>query len=185
MRPPAQLKPWLSPEQLAIWVREASTREAYQKRLAIWLTFLRRWAPEIADLLQLSKQAVWLWVGQYNRYGPEGLTRKGRGGRSWSYLSWAREEELLQSGEKRALRGEILSAPQLLPEAERAVGKKVSLDYVYKLLHRYRWRKLWPRPRHVKADQAAQAEFKKIPCPCPRTRSSSGLGNEGQSAVPG
>jgi hypothetical protein len=66
MRPPAQLKPWLSPEELAIWVREASTREAYQKRLAIWLTFLRRWAPEIADLLQFSKQAVWLWVGQYN-----------------------------------------------------------------------------------------------------------------------
>mgnify|MGYP005846129135 CR=1 FL=1 len=168
MKPPAQLRPWLSQEELAIWVREASTREAYQKRLAIWLTFLRRSALEIADLLQVSKQAVWLWVGQYNRHGPEGLTRKGRGGRRWSYLSWPAEEALLQSWEKRALGGEILTAPHLLPEVERAVGKKVSLDYVYKLLHRHGWRKLGPRPRHVKADHAAQAEFKKNSPPLSR-----------------
>lgn len=161
MRGPAQLNLLLSQEELAIWVREASTREAYQKRLAIWLTSLKRSAPEIADLLQVSKQAVWLWVGQYNRHGPEGLSRKGRGGRRWSYLSWEAEEALLQSWEKRALHGEILTAPQLLPEVEKAVGKTVSLDYVYNLLHRHRWRKLGPRPRHVKADQVAQAEFKK------------------------
>jgi len=161
MRPPAQLKPWLSPEELAVWVREAPNKDAYQKRLAVWLTHLRRPAREVADLLQISLPSVWLWVGQYNRQGPGGLVRRGRGGRRWSYLSTEEETELLRAWEERALRGEVLTASHLLPEVEQRVGKKVSLDYVYKLLHRHQWRKLGPRPRHVKADRQAQAEFKK------------------------
>ena len=163
MRPPAQLVPWFSPEELAVWVREAPGKAAYQKRLAIWLTHLRHSAPEIADLLQISTPAVWLWVKQYNRQGPEGLSRAGRGGRRWAFLSWEAEGELLQAWEARALKGEILTVPQLLPEVERAVGKAVSLDYVYRLLRRHQWRKLEPRPRHVKADRRSQAEFKKNP----------------------
>jgi transposase len=161
MRLPAELNPWMSPEEMSVWVREAQSREAYQKRLAIWLTHLCHSALEIADLLQVSKQAVWLWVGQYNKNGPEGLSRRGRGGRRWSFLSWEDEEALLRSWEGRAISGEVLSAPQLLPEVRNVVGKNVSLDYVYKLLHRHRWRKLGPRPRHVKVDKNAQAEFKK------------------------
>lgn len=66
MRPPAQLVPWLSPDELAIWVREAPDKASYQKRLAVWLTFLRHPAPEIADYLQVSIPAVWLWIKQYN-----------------------------------------------------------------------------------------------------------------------
>ncbi len=50
MLPPAQLKPWFSPEELAVWVREAPGKDAYQRRLAIWLTHPRKPAPEIADL---------------------------------------------------------------------------------------------------------------------------------------
>ena len=161
MRPPAQIAPWLSEEELAIWVREAPSKDAYQKRLTIWFTHLRHSAADVADLLQISKPAVWLWVGQYNRIGPQGLSRKGRGGRRWSFLSWEDEERLLQGWESRAIRGEILTAPQLLGEVEKAVGRAVSVDYVYRLLHRHRWRKVGPRPRHVKADRETQADFKK------------------------
>lgn len=161
MRPPAQLVSWFSPEEMAVWVRESPDKEAYKKRLAIWLTHLRHSAPEIADLLQVSTPSVWLWVKQYNRQGPEGLNRQGRGGRRWSFLSWEEEEALLQCWEERALRGEILTAPQMLPDVEQAVGKPVSLDYVYRLLHRHQWRKLGPRPRHLKANRELQEEFKK------------------------
>ena len=161
MRPPAQLMPWFTPEEMAIWIREAPNKDAYQKRLAIWFTHLRHSAPEISDLLQVSIPAVWLWVKQYNHQGPEGLYRCGRGGRRWSFLSWEAEEDLLTSLQESALKGEVLTAPQLLPEVERAVGKSVSLDYVYRLLHRHQWRKLGPRPRHVKANRELQAEFKK------------------------
>lgn len=73
MRRPAPIKPWLSAEDLQIWVREAKSRGEYQKRLAIWLTFIGPYpAHQVAMLLGVSKQAVWLWVSQYNQRGPEG-----------------------------------------------------------------------------------------------------------------
>jgi transposase len=162
MKEPARIKQWMTVEELAVWVREAASREAYQKRLCVWLTqvkSLHAW--EIADMLQVSRQAVWLWIGQYNKSGPEGLVRRGRGGRRWSLLPWAQEQSLVRSLEKRALRGEILSAAQILGEVQARVGKEVSLAYVYRLLHRHGWRKLGPRPRHVKANREAQEEFKK------------------------
>jgi transposase len=161
MRPPAHLESWLSSDGLALWVREAPDKASYQKRLAVWLTFLQHPAHEVADLLQVSIPAVWLWVKQYNQRGPEGLIRQGRGGRRWSFLSVTEEEKLLASWEVRALRGEVLTAAQLQPEVEAKVGKPVSRDYVDRLLHRNQWRKLGPRPRHVKANPQAQEEFKK------------------------
>lgn len=162
MRRPARLEPWLSPEELAVWVREAPTRQTYQKRLAIWLTHLgSHHAWQIADMLQVSCQAVWLWVGQYNKQGPAGLERQGRGGRRWGFVSWAEEQALLEQFHPQAAQGQLLTAPALKPRLEEAVGHAVSLDYVYRLLRRHDWRKLAPRPRHVKADPAAQEEFKK------------------------
>lgn len=161
MRKPAQIKSWMSPLELAVWVREAPTRDSYKQRVAIWLTHLGYHAHQVAEMLQVSKQAVWLWVGHYNKTGPQGLLRKGRGGRRWSYLSLEQEAALLRSLESRALEGEILSALQILGEVQKAVGRKVSLGYVYKLLHRQGWRKLGPRPRHTKADRKVQEEFKK------------------------
>jgi len=50
---------------------------------------------------------------------------------------------------------------QMLPEICQVAGAEVSLAYVYHLLRRHQWRKLGPRPRHVKADPQAQEEFKK------------------------
>jgi transposase len=162
MRSPAKIKPWLSVEELSEWVREAVDRDSYQKRLAIWLTHIGpNHAHEVANMLRVSKQAVWLWVSQYNRDGPEGLERTGRGGRRWSYLSWKQEEELLNSFRHKAARGQLITAKELIPEVSKVLGKKVSLGYVYKLLHRHGWRKLGPRPHHAKADRSVQEDFKK------------------------
>ena len=162
MRKPATIKSWLTPEELLFWLKESPTVEAYQKRLAIWLTYLGPFhAQEVANMLGVSKQAVWLWLGQYNKHGPAGLGRRGRGGRRWSLLSWDEEETLLKSLEQRAIAGELLTANHLLPEISKAVGQEVSLGYVYSLLRRHRWRKLGPRPRHVKAKRETQEEFKK------------------------
>ena len=162
MRKPAPIHPWLSAEDLQTWVREASGRDEYQRRLAIWLTFIGPFpAHQVATLLGVSKQAVWLWVSQYNRHGPEGLKRRGRGGRRWAYLSLAEEARLLENLQPRAAQGQVLTAPQLYRQVCQATGKKVSLGYVYRLLHRHQWRKLGPRPRHVKANLQRQEDFKK------------------------
>lgn len=77
MRKPASIHPWLSSEGLQSWVNEAHGREEHQRRLAVWLTHIGPFpAHQVATLLGVSKQAVWLWVGQYNRLGPEGLLRR-------------------------------------------------------------------------------------------------------------
>ena len=52
MKGPAQIRSWVSEEELLAWVREAAEREAYQKRLAIWLTKIGPFhAQEVAGCL--------------------------------------------------------------------------------------------------------------------------------------
>jgi transposase len=73
MRRPAQIKPWLSEEELLAWLRDSPDRPSYQRRLTIWLTWTKALhAEEVAQMLGVSKQAIWLWIGQYNKEGPEG-----------------------------------------------------------------------------------------------------------------
>jgi len=109
MRRPAQIESWLTPEELLSWLKEAPTVEAYQKKLAVRLTYIGPFhAQEVATMLGVSKQAVWLWLRQYNKHGPLGLGRKGRGGRRWSLLSWEEEEALLHSLVNRAVGGQWL-----------------------------------------------------------------------------
>ena len=162
MRRAAQIKPWLSEEEVLAWLRDSPDRGTYQRRLAIWLTWTKSLhAEDVAQMLGVSKQAIWLWIGQYNKEGPEGLGRQGRGGRRWSLLGLKEEQQFLERWAKRAQQGEVISARQLLPEVRKAVGQEVSLAYLYKLLKRHGWRKTGPRPRHVKASREAQETFKK------------------------
>ena len=162
MRNPSVLTPWFTTDQLMVWVREAPDKGAYQRRLAVWLTHSARLpANRIANLLVVSVQAVWKWVAEYNSLGPAGLDRKGRGGRRWALMSLEDERAFLAQFLARAEAGDLLTAKQIHPELCRALGQDVSMDYVYKLLHRHDWRKLWPRPHHAKQDPAAAAAFKK------------------------
>ena len=161
MRKPAQINAWLDETDLGQWTREAKSAEELRRRLSVWLTFLGYAAHEVAYWLQVSTQAVWLWVGQYNRRGPGGLEREGRGGRRWGFLSLQKEAEILNGLGKRAQQGEVLTAQRVLPLLSQAAGRPVSAAYVYRVLHRHRWRKLGPRPRHVNASVRKQEAFKK------------------------
>ena len=128
MRKPAQIESWLTPEEWLSWLKEAPSVEAYQKRLAVWLTCLGPLhAQEIAKMLGVSKQAVWLWLGQYNKHGPVGLDRKGRGGRRWSLISWEEEETLLKSLENRAL-DTCLAPSNCSPNCPRRWGMRFPWD---------------------------------------------------------
>jgi transposase len=156
------IHPWLSDVEFLAWTQDAKTRPEYQRRLTVWLAYLERWpAHRIAKVLGVSVPAIWRWVGQYNRQGPDGLERAGRGGRRWAFLNLEQEHELLANLQEEAGHGRVLTAKQLLPRLCQVTGRKVSLDYVYSLLHRHGWRKLAPRPAHVKANPAAQETFKK------------------------
>jgi len=64
MRPPASVQPWLSTEELQVWVREAPDKESYQRRLAVWLTQIGQF-PEGCPLIR-RKQGGLAWSGLYS-----------------------------------------------------------------------------------------------------------------------
>ena len=147
MRNPASIYPWLSERKLQGWVQKARNREEYQKRTAIWMTLKGPFpAHRVAGLLGVSKQAVWLWVSQYNRMGPEGLQRRGRGGRRNAVLSLAQEADLLERLQKRAQQGDPPRAVQVREEISKATGRDVSISYVYRLFGRIGWSKFMGLP---------------------------------------
>ena len=139
MKMPARIQPWLSPEEMAQWVREADRLDAFKKRLAVWMTLRGSFhAGRISDLLQISKQSVWTWVKLYNLNGPKGLERKVRGGRRRAYLSEEEERALVSKLQELVASGQARRAKELLPEVLKAVrDQSVSVTYVYRLLQRH------------------------------------------------
>jgi transposase len=149
MRRPALIHRWLSEKKLQGWVRTAHSREEYQKRLAIWMTLKGPFpAHRVASLLVVSKQAVWLWVSQYNRLGPNCLQRQGRGGRRWAYLSLDEEKAVLESLKRDAERGRTPRAREVQEGISEVTRRNVSISYVYRLFERIGWRKPSARARH-------------------------------------
>lgn len=158
----ATIYPHLPAEELAVWVREAPDKGAYKRRLAIWITFIYRYpAWKVADMLCVSESAIWKWVNEYKHKGPEGLNRKGRGGRRWGFMSINEEEKFLKGIREEAIEGKIVTINEIYQQLKKQLKREISKSYVYKLLYRHGWRKIGPRPKHMKKDVKIQEEFKK------------------------
>jgi transposase len=161
MRPPAEIRPWLSAPELQGWVRAAPTKAIYQRRLVIWLTATHRLhAGEISTMVQVGGRSVRRWIQVYNERGPQALDEDDRGGRRWAYLSEQDERRLLRSLRRKAQGAQILTIEHVRPAVEAAVGHAVSQAYLYELTARHDWRKVVPRPRHKQADLIEQLAYK-------------------------
>jgi len=162
MRRPSSLRPWFTVVQLVAWVKESPDKAAYQRRLAIWLTYAGPFAAHrVAELLAVSTQAVWKWVGEYNALGPSGLERKGRGGRRWGLMTLDQERAFLDRHLAKAESGHLPTARQLSSALSKKLSQEVSIDYIYALLRRHQGHKLTPRPHHAGQDQGPAEAFKK------------------------
>jgi transposase len=76
-------------------------------------------------------------------------------------LTFEEEKEFLGGFFEAATRGNIVVVGEVHEALEEKLGHKVAETTVYRMLARHGWRKIAPRPRHPKASEAAQAEFKK------------------------
>jgi len=140
MRPPAKIKDWLTVQKMYNWLQNAPDKEAYKRRHAIWLTHTDQLhAQKVAEILDVSIQAVWLWISQYNKFGPEGLQRKGRGGRRRAFFSHQEEREILKPFLQKARSGNPPKTNIIKAHIEDNLRRKVSKAYIYKLLQRHRW----------------------------------------------
>jgi transposase len=140
MRPPAHIQPHLPLDGMLRWVKDSPDEHAHKRRMAIWLTRKGRLhAAKVAEAVGVSVQAVRLWIGQYNRAGPGGLERKGRGGRRRAFLSVNEESRILRPFLSRVRTGDVPRASEVKSAVETLLGRRVSMAYIYKLLSRHGW----------------------------------------------
>ncbi|MHC4518554.1 MAG: helix-turn-helix domain-containing protein [Planctomycetota bacterium] len=166
MRPPAQIKGWLSIEKMFRWLQEAPDEAAHKRRMAIWLTHTGRLhANKVAGILGVSTQAVWLWVRQYNDHGPDGLVRNGRGGRRWGFMTPEREAKLLRPLIQKAKAGHPPAPRAIRRIIEGQLGRDVSMSYVYRLLRRHNWADLLARSRRASTRQPDAGTFAELAKP--------------------
>jgi transposase len=115
----------------------------------------------ISPLVNLSVHSIYKIVERYNHEGAKALLYKPKGGRKRSLLSIDEESSLFNSLESLAAKGLIKTANDIRTIVEKKVGKQVSDDYLWDLLHRNGWKKKMPRPHHPKRSLEQQAEYKK------------------------
>lgn len=138
MRPPIELKAWLKPRALRAWVDDSDTPAQHRRRLAVWMGSLGRYgASEIAEVLGVTDDTVGRWLRQYNESGPETFDGPGRGGRRRARMDLNTEARLLRELAPTALKGSLLTGPQIQAMLQERTGEVWPLKTVYDLLHRH------------------------------------------------
>jgi transposase len=118
-------------------------------------------ALEIATALGWRTGSVHNLHSQYLREGASALVGSGRGGRRWAWLTVEEEEELLAAFANPAEQGGITEIRAVQAALEQRAGQAVAKSTVYRLVARWGWRKLAPRPFHPDTLPAVQQAFKK------------------------
>ena len=152
----------LTEEEIQIRIHRTVGFWKVQKWLVILnATVAPRPAREIALHTGLAEQTVRNLISGYNRFGPQAVEGKGKGGRRRSYMKWEEEKKFLNQYINKALTGQITTVYEIKEAFEKRVGKTVHKTTIYRLLDRHGWRKIVPRPKHVNSDKEKQEEFKK------------------------
>ncbi len=163
VRPALRVDDSLTAGELAKRAKRQQDARIRARILAIRYMRLGHTVPEAANALGVSERQLRTWVHRYNAEGIQGLRDRPRPGQP-PHLALDRVErfsERVRSGPRPqdgvcTLRGVDLQ--RILQEEFNA---KYSLPGVYFLLHRLGFSSLIPRPKHLKADEQAQAAFKK------------------------
>lgn len=158
---PTKLMDHLDQDELKKKMKASVDREQFQRWQSIFLTSKGLSSEVVAEYVGCTKGTVHQWVYQYNHEGSDGFILKGRGGRRFGFLTLDEESHLLEQVRSEAEKGKILTAYAVRSHIEEKIGKEVSEDYLYDILHRHGWRKVMPRPQHPKANKEKQDEFKK------------------------
>ena len=166
MRPPASIKPHLSINEMFQWLKNAPDEASHKRRMAIWLTHTGHlYAKQVAKVLGVSVQAVWLWIRQYNDQGASGLERTGRGGRRWGFLAPEQEAELLRPYIRKLRDGVITSPSKIKKVVEHKLSRTVSMPYVYHLLQRHQWAEIIAQLGPSAADRERVDDYLKVAQP--------------------
>jgi transposase len=151
-------------ERLADRLKRASTHSEYQRIQCVLIrATLGSTAAQIAQLLGWSTATVHVIHSRWAKEGDAIFELHGRGGRRHQHMSHEQEQQLLAPFVAQAEVGGMLKVGEIQLAYQERIGKAVAPSTIYRLLDRHGWRKVVPRPKHPKANAAAQAVFKKTP----------------------
>ena len=149
-------------EALKARLKQATTIAEFQRiQCVLMRAALDCSAAEIAQVLGWAVATVHITHSRWAKEGQALFDLKGKGGRNNSNLTEAEEAEVLAPFMEQAASGGVLKVAEIQAAYEARVGKAVPNSTIYRVLGRHHWRKVVPRPRHPKADVAAQGAFKK------------------------
>jgi transposase len=161
MRTPRPL-PDGAAERLAVLLQQARSKAEYQRIQCAWMrAALGLGAAQIATALGWQAGSVRQVQSDYLRRGEMALLNKPKGGRHRQNLTVEQEKELLCPFLQQAEAGGVLVVAPVQAAYEQALGRPVHHSVVYRALHRQGWRKIVPRPRHPKGNEAVREAFKK------------------------
>ena len=154
----------LSTEELRAEARR--TKDSYQARrlLALALVFGGASRTAAAQAAGMDRQTLRDWVHRYNAEGVAGLCDRPRSGRPprLSEAELAELAGLVEAGPDPAVHGVVRwRCVDLQGEIKARFGVEISERHVARLLKQLEFTRLSVRPRHPKADEAAQQAFKK------------------------
>lgn len=155
-------EPWMTAEELRALLHRTSDRRTAQRMLVVLNAVIEPGlARDIAERVGVATQTVHNWMATYNKLGPRALFDKKPRKPAPKLLTDEEERSLIEPFIQKASRGQIATAPQLQAAIEDYLGFAIHHSTVYRLLERYEWRKVKPRPAHPKANPQAQEDFKK------------------------
>jgi transposase len=123
----------------------------------------RRPTSTVGEVMRVAPETIWRWAKAYSEGGVDGLQRKAKKprpsklspGQKAAVMSWLRDGKTPKGKAVHwtlgALRASIIEA----------FGVSMDPSAIWKWLRKEGWKPKVPRPKHHKADAAAQAEFKK------------------------
>jgi len=129
---------------------------------AVFLAMQGKPQKEIAHTLGHSLRWVASVVSRWNKGGVEALKdlRHNNPGQR-PKLTPDEVERVLAALKAPPSDGGLWTGPKLRAWVERELGKRLSLNPIYRLLHEMGFYLRVPRPQHRKGDEKAQVEFKK------------------------
>ena len=154
----------LSADEMRVVARRVKHSSQARRLLALAQVLDGHGREEASRACGMQRQTLSDWVHRYNAEGVEGLCDRPRSGRR-PRLSEAQLAELaglVEAGPDLAVHGVVRwRCLDLREEIKARFGVEVSERHVGRLLKRLEFTRLTVRPRHPKADEAAQLAFKK------------------------
>ena len=158
-----RLEPHLTVDELARRYRAAKEPHERNWWQIVWLFSKGQTAVEVAASTGYSRYWIGQLVRRYNRGGPEAMhnRRLTHSHRAAPLLAPAQLAELAEAVRGPAPEGEYWIDRTVAAWMSARLGRPVSVHLGWAYLVRLGGKRRMPRPRHIQADPAAQAAFKK------------------------